>query len=693
MALTDSPNATPDTAPAPVTPGVEAPEVSAAGAGPTAGPQVPGAVPPNAAPAPLPKETFRQGMGRGARGKVYAVDAQGNMTEVRTTNPTKMSTFGSILAGAAMGALHGASAARPGGIPSHELGGGFGAGAKAAEDFMERRDALRRQQANQQFERNKEARQMTGEEQERAVRIAQMTAQTVKFQQETAFEAQNHPWELMAKEAQATEAIQKVNEYWNKQSMDYLNLVKVLSENGADAQVFIDTNKDPWGKALPYAKDIGAQRMIPMPTGGTYKAGEDNEHGVGLYRMNDLNKPLLKNEVYNTYSLDKKGNLVTTPQTMRGDGTHTLFEYASAVYRGTAQLELLTSQQKTSADIAKARSETYEAGARGQLAQAQTALVKSQVDAFNKLGVTIPDNYKAPAEPVKMSKEQLLDNMKSQGVSVPPNFESLYAVGHYNADLSKTFSSRPYNRPGAPLQMSQAQALDYIRAFINPSYDEKNYQAVLGMQKEFASTKPNTAGGNLIAFNTATGHLGALYDAADALQNGDIGRLNAIANRYGVETGKSAVPVFNAIKTALVGELGKTFKQAAPDIPERNDITETINANQSPGQLKDVARQYAHLMLTKAGAQVAHYYAYTGELPKEAVQPDAQGVYDRMGIDWRSATNPGAPRAAQLQNQPTQQPPAGATGVAKGSDNNWYWHDAQGNAISLAPAPKFPPQR
>src|SRR5580693_7848809 len=115
-------------------------------------------------PTPPAKETFKQGFARGGAGEQYVVDAQGNMTNARTSAPSSKGNFGSILAGAVMGALAGAHSARPGGIPSKELGGGgAGQGAAGAQDFFQKRDELRRQQAQTNFQ-NRQAAQKAQDE-------------------------------------------------------------------------------------------------------------------------------------------------------------------------------------------------------------------------------------------------------------------------------------------------------------------------------------------------------------------------------------------------------------------------------------------------------------------------------------------------------------------------------------------------
>jgi hypothetical protein len=212
--------------------------------------------------------------------------------------------------------------------------------------------------------------------------------------------------------------------------------------------------------------------------------------------------------------------------------------------------------------------------------------------------------------------------------------------------------------------MNRDQAVSFIHQFVNPNYDDKSYEAVKKMELGFADDKQGAPGGALTSFNTATGHLKQLYDAGKALQNSDIQALNRIANAYGVATGKSAPVVFDAIRVALVGELGKTFKGAAADVPEAKEIKEAISNAQGPTQLQDVAKTYAHLMLTKGKAMGSHYYAYTGEYPPALMTDDSRKAYQGMGIDVSDIGsgspvgtfgNPNSSSPQTGQTQPTTQ--------------------------------------
>ena len=281
-------------------------------------------------------------------------------------------------------------------------------------------------------------------------------------------------------------------------------------------------------------------------------------------------------------------------------------------------------------------------------ANADAAMAREQAKAINNLGVQISPDFKKDPAVFYKSEDDLRSTLAAQNQQLPADFASLYSVGHYDGKLESIFPARPYNRPGMPIQKSADEATNFIRTFINPAFDQKNYAAVQKMQEEYASTRPTTAGGNNIAYNTAVHHLGMAYDAAVALQNGNLPAVNGVANYFSQQTGKKVVPNFNAIKAALVGELGKTFKGGPPDIPERADLEKTINAAQSPDQLihSGVLQTYAGLLQGKLQANDSHYFTISGRHPKGLSDDETQNVFQKLGVPLYSQ------QGAQQQQMP-----------------------------------------
>jgi hypothetical protein len=280
------------------------------------------------------------------------------------------------------------------------------------------------------------------------------------------------------------------------------------------------------------------------------------------------------------------------------------------------------------ANVAKTEEETKKAAAQAEQARQAAAKTAEETQLLKNMGITLPPNFVTPPDASRKGEQELQQMYTSMGVQLPGNFSSIYGLAHYKVDPT-TFPNNPHKGTN---EIGRSSAVAMARRMVNPSYDETNYPAVKKLKEEFASTRPNTAGGNEIAFNTATAHLGRLFDAAKALENNDLVALNNLALFYKTQTGQSAPNVYAAVRAAIVGEIGKTFKGAAPDIPEIKELQSTLEKNQSPTSQQDVAKTYAHLMLSKAVALASHYYAYTGELPPGVIDAEAQKVYARLGI-------------------------------------------------------------
>ncbi|MHB8501525.1 MAG: hypothetical protein ACYDHE_11345 [Candidatus Acidiferrales bacterium] len=601
----------------PTPPDLQAPDQNA-GAPPTA-PMAPS----NPTPAAPPKETFGQGVRRGAGGEPYFVDAQGNMTSARTAQSSPKGRFGSILAGAVMGALSGAGAARPGGIPSAELGGGFGAGAKAAQqrsDFIDQRNRTR---AQQDFENKNTATREKNEDlaYKAQLHISDLTA--IHMAHEIDEAKQNDPIRHEQLVNGATEgALSLENEAKNlglinereykdyasvpKADMDKFNRqqVKIVAVPGGGVKVW-DRTFDP--RVTPNTTDFELRSLMGMDP----KTGAPNWQVTGHVKA--------------------------------GAGT-------------AAQQEAELDKERTQLlDAASKNATILKEKAEAQKDTSQAVLNTTQAKLMNTMGVNVPPGYTPPPNLFQASAADARDAITKSGAAVPPDFESMYAIGHYDADLN-TLTNRPMK--GMP-QRDKNSALAYIRTFINPNFDQKNYDAVKGMEKEFASTRPNTAGGNLMSFNAAIGHTGQLYQASQLLAKNDLTALNLMANAVGAATGKSAPKVYDGIRTVLAGEAGRLMKQAAPDVKEMNDINTALDRSSSPQQFKDVTSAFAHAFLTKGEQSIWQYYNYTGKLPPSTFNPNTLKILQDMGIDPH-ASFPANARVALggTANQNPNQPPA-----------------------------------
>src|ERR1035441_10192128 len=161
------------------------------------------------------------------------------------------------------------------------------------------------------------------------------------------------------------------------------------------------------------------------------------------------------------------------------------------------------------------------------------------------------------------------------------------------------------------LDPSDPESVTLMRAYDAAKSGARTPQSI-SFQVDKAVTKYFTAGpaGTTINyFNTAIDHLKLLRETADALQNGDIQLLNKFGNEFANATGNPAPNNFNTVRSAVSGELSKTFKGTGATDEEVSLIEKTINNSQSPQQLSGAIQYYLRLMGGKMDALKGQFSA------------------------------------------------------------------------------------
>jgi hypothetical protein len=226
-----------------------------------------------------------------------------------------------------------------------------------------------------------------------------------------------------------------------------------------------------------------------------------------------------------------------------------------------------------------------------------------------------------------MDSPSLRQDLTKQGVKVPANFEALYGIAH-NANPLTTLPTNP--RKGSN-QMSAQEGLAFIRQYINPNYQEGDYQAAASLSKELASTRQGTAGGTLYNAGTASQHLELLDEAAKALGNHDVQALNRLANTFGVAVGDSPAVTFKAIAEQVNGEVGKVVAGGTPHEAELAELRSNLNSDQSPEQTKKVIKAYVGLMAGRINEINDRSQQYFNRDVK-GVSPTTAKVFNAYGV-------------------------------------------------------------
>lgn len=164
--------------------------------------------------------------------------------------------------------------------------------------------------------------------------------------------------------------------------------------------------------------------------------------------------------------------------------------------------------------------------------------------------------------------------------------------------------------PRTPLPLRKQFLAAVIQA--NPNFKSSDYDIEKGVMKEFTS---GDAAKSLTAFNTAISHAQQAQAAADAMGNDNWRSLNKLSNALGVEFGSDKVTNFNAVKSALTGEVSKVFKGGQATDAEIKEVQGPLNAANSPAQLKGALDTVIHLMNSKRDALKQQYEAGTKAQP------------------------------------------------------------------------------
>lgn len=480
-----------------------APNVTGAPAGAPTAPTAPqvGAVPTAPQPAAPTKESFGEGVGRGMRGRQYMVDGQGNVVEARTTADSGSGTFGSILGGVVMGALAGASKARPGRIPSQEIGGGFGAGVGAAQEFQQQQDARNRGKAEQDFANKAAVKKMSREDAESAATINHMAVDTALIAQESKFADDEHPLNMALKQAGLDEAHSNIQKNSQEIMTNSMKISETLGEAGIDPSALVSS----WQQAGGHTQDIVQGRTLPLFNG---QKGPDA--GVGMYNAQALKTtPLPKAVTYKTYTSDAKGNAVEKENTLPA-GT-SAFDYIQAAMAGNGQLQKINSQQKVqgAADLNKADIKEKLASANKDNAEAWAA--------------THPGMIQGGGGTVVMS-----DEMKTKIAALAPDKQAI--IGKYDAntqaalmsvmespgdiDFDKLFPPSPRPKSGI---LSGQQAEGILTQMIPGGFKMGEYKRMQAAYKDATEGKDGQAIQN---YGNVLQHMGAAQDVVEKYKSG-----------------------------------------------------------------------------------------------------------------------------------------------------------------------------
>jgi uncharacterized protein YidB (DUF937 family) len=131
---------------------------------------------------------------------------------------------------------------------------------------------------------------------------------------------------------------------------------------------------------------------------------------------------------------------------------------------------------------------------------------------------------------------------------------------------------------------------------LNPSYDTSEF----GLETDAAKKARSGAWADTrLAYNTAIDHSSQLLETIDALNNGDVKKLNSLKNFFKTEFGSPDVPTFQAVANAYNHEVTTVVSKGHITDAEVATGHATLPDNASPQALRGVVNAYKQLMSSK----------------------------------------------------------------------------------------------
>lgn len=221
----------------------------------------------------------------------------------------------------------------------------------------------------------------------------------------------------------------------------------------------------------------------------------------------------------------------------------------------------------------------------------------------------------------------------------PDQIEALYTGKTKMSD----YGIRGADRAAAMSQVTNA----------HPDFSSRLYDIRKGIDTQYRN--PNgVANKNIVASNTALGHIDQLRELAKGMQNGDNQIVNHYVNMVRTIQGHSDVTTPQMAVTAIGEEMMKAFRQVGASEKEAEEWKGNLNVKDfSPEQIDKSSREAIKLLMPRLDTLNENWKTDMGtdENFDGLLTPNSRKVLENLDINYpgRSAVGKGAPKPGEAK--------------------------------------------
>lgn len=193
-------------------------------------------------------------------------------------------------------------------------------------------------------------------------------------------------------------------------------------------------------------------------------------------------------------------------------------------------------------------------------------------------------------------------------------------------------------------------------ANLYPGLDQSKIDARWNTRKDFTT---GNAAKNIRSLNTAVQHLNEMNKIIPKLHNTGFKQWNRMGQTASRNLGGNPdLTRFDAIKTALSGELANIYKNSGGTDQEIHHVAETIDSADSMESLQASVGEAVNLMGGRLSAlhdQWHNAYDQPGDKDFPVISARSQGILKSMGMGYDNTTNSNEKQESTSQAQPQEQ--------------------------------------